>query len=392
MAVMIIAVAVGTAVAASLLALSLDISSKIAVELRSYGANIIVQPKVSSLANISGQKRYLDEGDVVKAKTIFWRHNIMGVVPFLLVRDDVLGVTIAGTWFKKNLAVPGEKIGFDTGASIVMPWWSLDGRWPSTESEIVAGIGFARSRGVKIGDRVTVIGGQYSIAGIIDTGGREDEMLIGELATVQRAAGLQGKVSQVFVSALTTPMDEFAYKDPAAMSKKEYEKWYCTAYVTSIAKQLEEAFNGSTVKPIWPVAETEGKVLHRLELLIGLLTVVSLCAAALGVSTTMIMSLLRRTREVALMKAIGADSRQTAMIFLAEALFIGAVGGIAGYLMSLGVSSYLGRQVFGAGLQQRGVLFPISMGIAIAIAVLGAFLPVKRALSIKSAIVLKGGQ
>ena len=59
---------------------------------------------------------------------------------------------------------------------------------------------------------------------------------------------------------------------PHTMSQTEYEKWYCTGYVTSIAKQLEEVFLGSTSRPIWPVAETEGKVLGRLKLLIYLLT------------------------------------------------------------------------------------------------------------------------
>jgi len=215
---------------------------------------------------------------------------------------------------------------------------------------------------------------------------------VGELEVVQRLAGIPGRISQVFVSALTTPMDAFAYKDPQAMTRKEYEKWYCTGYVTSIAKQLEEVFSGSTVRPIWPVAETEGKVLNRLELLIALLTAVSLLSAALGVSTTMIMSLLRRIDEVALMKAIGADSSKTIAIFLTEALIIGIVGGFIGYLLSLGISGYLGYKVFGAALEQKGMLLPVSMGVSVLIAVIGAYLPIRRALIISPAIVLKGGR
>jgi putative ABC transport system permease protein len=217
-------------------------------------------------------------------------------------------------------------------------------------------------------------------------------MLVGELSVMQRAAGLPGKISQVYVSALTTPMDEFAYKDPDTMTKKEYEKWYCTGYVTSIAKQLEEVFAGSTARPIWPVAETEGKVLNRLELLIVLLTAVSLLSAALGVSTTMIMSLLRRTEEVALMKAVGANRVQTAVIFLSEALIIGLIGGSVGYLLSLGISGYLGYAVFGTALQQKGILLPVSMGASVLIAVMGVYLPIRRALAIRPAVVLKGGQ
>ena len=392
MAVMIIAVAVGTAIAASLLALAFDISSKVSKELRSFGANIIIQPRATGLAGVSGQKRYLRETDIVKAKTIFWRHNIIGVAPQLLVRDDALKATVLGTWYQRTIPVPGEKKGFDTGAAVVMPWWAIEGKWPQTENEILAGAGLAERRGWKTNDRISVLGRPFILSGILNTGGKEDEMLVGELATVQQLAALPGTVSQVFVSALTTPMDEFAYKDPNSMTKKEYEKWYCTGYVTSIAKQLEEAFLGSAARPIWPVAETGGRVLNRLELLIVLLTAVSLLAAALGISTTMIMSLLKRTEEVALMKGLGADVLQTVTIFLAEALVVGLAGGAAGYLLSLGISSYLGHQVFGTALAQKGILFPVSLGVAEVISALGAYLPIRRALRIRPAIVLKGGQ
>lgn len=389
---MIVSVAVGTAITASLLSLSFDITAKVSRELRSYGANILIQPKVTGLAGISGQKRYLREEDVVKAKTIFWRHNILGVVPMLIVPDDRPGVFILGTWYRKRIPLPGEKKSFDTGAVSVMPWWSIDGTWPQAENEILAGVSLARKLGLKINDALAVKGNHFRISGILNTGGREDDMLVGDLAVVQRLAGLSGRISQAYVSALTTPMDAFAYKDPQAMTRKEYEKWYCTGYVTSIAKQLEEVFGGSTVRPIWPVAETEGKVLNRLELLIALLTAISLLAAALGVSTTMIMSLLRRIDEVALMKAIGADSSRTIAIFLTEALIIGVVGGLVGYLLSLGISGYLGYKVFGAALEQKGLLLPVSMGVAVLIAVTGAYLPIRRALTISPAVVLKGGR
>lgn len=391
MAIMIIAVAFGTAIASSLVSLSFDIGSKVTRELRSFGANITVVPRTAGIAEIAGQKRYLREEDIVKTRTIFWRHNILGVVPFLEVRDNDKGLTVLGTWYRKDLAVPGEEKGFETGASVVMPWWSIQGTWPENDEEILAGSTVSGRRGTKIGDILMIRGRKFIVSGILNTGGREDEMLVGNLSTVQGLYGLKGKVSRVFVSALTTPMDDFAYKDPDKMTKKEYEKWYCTGYVTSIAKQIEEVFRDSSARPIWPVAETEGKVLNRLSLLIYLLTAVSLLSSALGVSTTMIMSLLRRTDEVGLMKAIGADRYRIIIIFLSEAIVIGVAGGILGYLLSIGVTGYLGVKVFGAVLEQKAILFPISISAAVIIAVMGIYLPIRKALGISPAIVLKGG-
>ncbi len=390
MAVMVVSVAVGTAIAASLIALSLDIETKVSKELRSFGANIVIQPKVTGLADVAGQKRYLREKDIVKTKTIFWRHNIVGVVPFLNLKDKKTGMNVLGTWYRHVMSVPGEEKGFETGVFNVMPWWSVEGKWPSADNEIMIGISLSRRFNKKIHDTLDIFGKKLVISGIVNTGGKEDDMLVGELSHVQRISSHEGKISKVFVSALTTPMDAFAHKDPEKMTKKEYEKWYCTGYVTSIAKQLEEVFLGSTSRPIWPVAETEGKVLGRLKLLIYLLTTASLVAAALGVSTTMIMSLLRRTDEVALMKAIGADRMRTVTIFLTEALIIGITGGVIGYVLSFGVSEFIGINVFGTALKQRAILFPVSIGMSIIIAVLGSYLPIKRALSISPAIVLKG--
>lgn len=174
---MIVSVAVGTALAASLLALSFDISSKVSKELRSFGANIIIQPKVSGLAGISGQKRYLREEDMVKAKTIFWRHNILGIVPFLVIHDDTLDVNLLGAWYRKTLPLPGEKKGFETGAASVMPWWSIDGAWPSRDDEILAGTGLADRLKKKAGDSVAIRGRKFRITGIVNTGGKEDDML-----------------------------------------------------------------------------------------------------------------------------------------------------------------------------------------------------------------------
>lgn len=391
MAVMIASVAVGTAISASLLTLSLDISSKVSKELRSYGANIIVRPKVNGLAAISGQKRYLREEDLPKIKTIFWRHNIEGIAPVLIVHDNERNLTLLGTWYQRKIPVPGEENGFEAGVANVMPWWEIDGNWPSTDREILAGAGIAKRLGLKIGDRLKVRGAEFAVTGILSTGGKEDDMLIGELSTVQDLWGLNGRVSQVFVSALTTPMDEFAYKDPLAMTTREYEKWYCTGYVTSIARQIEEVIGGSSARPFWPVAETEGKVLKRLRLLIILLTSVLLLSAALGISTTMIMSLLRRSEELALMKAMGADRLQTIRVFLAEALVIGLSGGSIGYIISFGISGYLGYMVFGAALQQSAILLPVSIAVAVLISMMGAYLPVRKALRVTPAVVLKGG-
>jgi putative ABC transport system permease protein len=133
---------------------------------------------------------------------------------------------------------------------------------------------------------------------VVTTGGFEEEQLFAPLVTVQSLLHQQGKVSRVLVSALTVPMDEFGRKDPALMTKDEYEKWYCTAYVTSVAKNVEEVMAGSRAKPIWQIASAEGSLLLKLNSVMLLLTVLAL-AAATAVSTSD--GLMERSPEIALM-------------------------------------------------------------------------------------------
>ncbi|MFC1549448.1 ABC transporter permease [Nitrospirota bacterium] len=394
MALMIISVAMGTAVSASLITISLDIKSKVSRELRSFGANITLEPKVEGLADLAGQRRYLREQDIPRAKSIFWRHNIVGIAPFLesklkLAHDgNEREVEGFGTWLRRDLPLPGSEATFEAGVLTVSPWWEVTGALPSVDT-VVLGHTLASEQGIITGDNVLINDKYFRVSGTLMTGGPEDRKVFLDLSAMQALRGLPGAVSRVQVSALTTPMDDFAYKDPKKMSTTEYEKWYCTGYVTSIAKQLEEAFKGSSARPIWHVAETEGQVLGRLSVLVYLLTAASLIAAALGMSTTMAASLLRRLDEVALMKALGAGFADITLIFMAEAFIIGLSGGLLGYLASLGIADYIGNVVFGGSLSQRELLLPVALMSAFGIAALGAMLPIRRALRVKSAIVLK---
>jgi putative ABC transport system permease protein len=398
MALMIASVAVGTAMAASLITISLEISGKVSKELRAFGANILIEPQIEGLADISGQKRYLRQEDIIKAKTIFWRHNILGIAPFLQtkaevrVKDKVEQIDVVGTWYEKELPLPGETKNFSAGSKTIFPWWYIEGQWPDTADKIVIGTSLSSRLGIKKGDRILLDGKSFWVSGTLETGGNEDNQIFMDLESLQESKNMRGKVSRVLVSALTKPMDEFAYKDPETMSHLEYEKWYCTGYVTSISKQLEEVFYSSRAKPIWQVAETEGKILGQLELLIYFLSFTALIASALGVSTTMIMSLLHRIEEIGLMKAIGADSGKIIAVFLSEGIVIGFIGGLLGYTLSIAVAEFIGINVFNTGFEQRTVLLPIAVGSAILISIAGTLLPIRKALSIKSDIVLRGAE
>ncbi|GAC1448908.1 MAG: hypothetical protein PVSMB11_10370 [Desulfuromonadaceae bacterium] len=196
-------------------------------------------------------------------------------------------------------------------------------------------------------------------------------------------------MSRVLVSALTVPMDAFGRREPQSMSKAEYEKWYCTAYVTAVAKNIEEALRGSRAKPVWQIASAEGALLAKLDLLMVLLTVMAVAASATSVSACTMASMVRRSGEIALMKALGADRSQIALLLLGEIVLLSLLGGCIGYLLGQYLAELVSTRVFNSSLTSPAWLFSAAMASAFLVALLGSLAPLRRALSIEPARALQ---
>jgi len=78
-----------------------------------------------------------------------------------------------------------------------------------------------------------------------------------------------------------------------------------------------------------------------LQIIFGGVGATALLVAAIGIANTMAMAILERTREIGLMKALGATNRDVLSVFLGEAAGIGLIGGIGGVLIGWGGSQIL---------------------------------------------------
>ena len=388
-----LSITMGAAVATAFLGIAGEVSHKMALELRSYGANILLEP---AAAEVGG---FLRETDLPKIKTVFWKYNITGFTPYLFgIAEFSAGGkrergVIAGTWFNKQLEVPGEEPTVQ-GVKVIAPWWDLQGNWPEAADDAIVGASLARRLKVVVGSDLEAAAGgrsrRFRVAGIVTTGGYEEEQLFVPLVTVQELLQRQEKVSRVLVSALTVPMDDFGRKDPALMTKDEYEKWYCTAYVTSVAKNVEEVMAGSRAKPIWQIASAEGALLKKLNSVMLLLTILALGASATAVSTSLMASMAERSPEIALMKAVGADRFQISAIFMGETLIISVIGGVIGYLLGNQLAGIISRTVFNSAIASPLWLFPTAIISAFIVAIAGSVMPLRRALLVEPVRVLKG--
>ncbi|MBI2832732.1 MAG: ABC transporter permease [Chloroflexi bacterium] len=422
-AVVFLAVLLGASLASSLLTVYGDVSGKMSRELRSYGANILVRPESAGLELEVGGISYtppsarvlLDEKELPKIKTVFWKNNITGFAPFLSVLAKVNNETVvlSGTWFEKTISVPQlaprqfankaaatkEAPTFTTGIKAIAPWWRLQGDWVTEGDldEAIVGAEVARKLGIAAGDRFnTDYEGKSTmlkVAGVVTTGGFEDSQVFVNLPLVQQLLGISYGIDKALVGALVTPESKIVRsikgKRPDKMTPEEYELWYCTPLVESIAYQIEEVIPGAEAGPIRQVSEAESSFLGKTELLVLLITGAALTASALGVMAAMNTMVMHRRREIALMKAIGAHDSQVATIFFLEAGIIGLSGGLAGYLAGLGLAQLIGREVFGMPFSFSSIAFPVTLALAIVIALAGSFVPVRRAIKTEPVILLR---
>ncbi len=400
-------VALGVSLAAAMLNVMFDVGDKVNQELKAFGANITVAPKNASLLNDvygvgsdSGHKEYLNEEDLGKIKTIFWTNNIVAFTPMLNGTVSVNGqnVNLTGTWFNYHMTLPTGDA-FDTGVEEMKSWWQIDGDWPKDNTDqVLVGQKLAESLQVKTGDtlsyrRADGTQGQFVIAGIVSGGGNEDNAILASLPVVQQALNLKGKVSEIEVSAITTPENDLARKaaaNPERLSQAEREIWYCTAYVSSIAFQIEEVVNNSSARPVRQIAESEGKILDKTQLLMLLITVLSLISAALGVSNLVSANVMERSREIGLMKALGAKNYEVILMILTETLIAGILGGIVGYFIGMGFAQVIGYTVFGSAIANNIVVVPIVGALMVAVILLGSVPAIRTLLSLQPASVLHG--
>jgi putative ABC transport system permease protein len=398
-----LAITLGVAVATAMIAVATDIGDKINRELRSYGANLLVTPQEDTLdVEIGGVNlkppsdgAFLNESDLPKIKGTFWRHNILGFSPMLPVTvalgegAGTTDATLLGTYFAKNLSF--GKDAFTTGVRTTHPWWKIEGAWPPDDSsDVLVGEHLATKLGQRPGGTLVIAGQTHHVAGILSTGGAEDDEIVAPLGLAQQILGKPGAVRRIYVSALTKPEDALARRDPKAMNPELFDRWYCSPYVQSIAYQLQEAIPHSHAEQIRQVAQNEGTVLSRIKGLMLLVTLAALIASALAVSAAMATTIFERRGEIGLMKALGAGNFLVAAMFFAESALLAILGGVAGFFAGSFLAHHIGRSIFASQISIQPVLFPVILAIAVIVTFAGSAAAIRRAVQFDPVFALRG--
>ena len=407
-------IALGASLATAMLNVMMDVGNKVSQELKAYGANITVAPKSASvledLYEIEGedtsQTAYLREDELGKIKTIFWAFNILDYAPFIdttVTLPDGGQAKIVGSWFDHHMDLPtGETL--DTGIQNLRTWWDItDGAWldeqkEGSENGCMVGSVLASRLGLSAGDTLHVEtdkGAQdLTVAGIFDSGGDEDEQVYASLDTVQALSDTDGLLTSIEVSALTTPDNELAEKaatqGPESLSISQYETWYCTAYVSSICFQIQEVITDSVAAPVRQVADSEGAIMEKTQLLMVLITFLALIGSALGITNLVTASVMERSNEIGLLKAVGATDGRISSLILVEIIITGVIGGVIGYFAGFGFAQIIGHTVFSSSIEMQLMVIPIVAVLVLAVVLIGSVPAIRMLLRLRPTEVLHG--
>ena len=377
------AIALGSAGVSALGAVLLHAGDQIDAELSSFGANL------SLAAQREGDTLPTSALDAIGA--IFWRHNVTGVLPLLplRVRRGEAVVPVVGTWFDRDFGG-----GLRGGLTRVRPTLPVEGRWPGEDAaEAAVGRRLAARLGLSSGGVLRAeLGGasaEWRVVGIVAGGGEEEDQAFAPLERVGELAGSRGRFVRAEVAALTVPEATGARRDPSAMTPAEYDAWYCTAYPSAIAHQLQAAVPGSHAEVVRQTSGAAAQIQTRLRVVLMALAALVVAGTAVGATAAMASTLVERRLEVGLLRALGAERRQVAAFFLGEAAIVGSLAGLAGSLAGIAAGRWLVGVVFNVGTTASWALVPYGSLLGLAIAMLGSLAPVWRTVRRSPASILK---
>jgi len=357
------AITVGAAVVSSLTNLYFDISIKMSEELRAFGANVIISPHKTEQKK-AGSDRGVDAARLTEALHALPKDKLLGGSPFLygLVRLDLANAVLVGVDFP--------------GLRTISPYWQVQGSWVSAnfdERNAMVGRRLAESMELTVGKTVTITNADRTIRhpvtvrGIIDTGDAEDDQIFVNLSLAEKILNLPGKADFMMASVVLQANE-----------------------ADIVTARLGAEFPDLDIRPIRKISQADGQILEKIQGLMALVAGVILVITTLCVNATLTAMVAERTPQIGLQKAIGASNRDIVVQFLSETAVIAVVATALGLGFGFLLAQALGQAVFSAWVTFRPIVIPLTLFLSLAAALAASILPVRGAIRIAPARVLRG--
>ncbi|WP_083570331.1 ABC transporter permease [Bifidobacterium lemurum] len=384
----VVASLVGAATLFCLAAICLTVPQQMNEEMRSYGANLIVTSQ-SGLDDETVRSIEDEVNDVAEARAATYRYETVRInsAPYVLAGIDVSEVqalnrhwSVDGSWPSEGNVLVGtdvaEAMGLEVGSTITIGYRDTDNSDNSdgatdgdadsdadADSDSVSG----QMRDGRVStDILETDGVDYRVAGILDTGGSEDEIVYAVASDVAALAGERGP-------------DVIEFSSSAGDEQ-------LSALVSTLNS---DTALGVSAQQVTKMTASNQRIIAMLQTLFWIVSLVVLVLTLVGVSTTMSSIVSQRRNEIGLRKALGASSASVAVEFFVESALYGLIGGLVGMGLGYALARVLCENVFERTLAFNGLLGLASVLLSMVLAVVASVSPVRRATRIDPAVVLR---
>lgn len=318
--------------------------------------------------------------------------NPVGISKAILTSNDLKiidGVGGVKKAYGQVMSMPSIEFGGEKGTTICIaftaggfedfPMYKLrEGRYyRAAAGEAIIGGGLANDvfkRDVRIGDTIKLNNASFRVVGILEKGSGmmaiADSMVAVDTADMQRITG-QSKAVNAFVEIDAKLLPGANPDDVAAVIAERLRNAHKVTAETQDFTILTPAAASNIV----------GSIIVTLNLFLGGLAGIALIVGGVGIMNTMFMAVTERTREIGILKAVGARDSNILEIFILESGMIGLVGGVIG--CAIGWSLSYGMNLFGVPSNVDLSLIGYALAFSFVVGMVSGFIPARVASSLE---------
>ena len=371
----ILGIFIGVFLISSLLSLSEGLKASVVQQLQGIGTDVLmVMPgDISDIfTTLMGGTKLTekDMGAIKKAK------GVEAVVPMIYVGDVVKYQGLSKTVLLFGLDLRNARKVYEEDMSLDV----AEGRYPEAgRREILVGSSVPEDvfPGLRIGTQAVIKGKKFEIVGILkSTGDKQDDGMIAfDIDIFKSITGVKDPGMAMAKVAEGFSPDQVAKNIKANLT--ETRKRQRGEEEAKFSVLTNEAMSGIV-----------GSIMGIIQVAVMAFASIAVIVGGIGIMNTMYTSVRERTREIGILKAVGAKRSTITLIFLIESGLIGLIGGLGGMVLGLGLAKLI--ELVGqvhplfyikASISPFIILF--GMGFSFLIGCLSGFFPSKSAASLK---------
>ncbi len=384
----LLAVTLGVTAMVAIQNITVFSEQKIAGDMESLGANVLVLPPSVTLkdyysADMHGQTM---PEEYVSRLALARMPGVENLAPKLCVESDVdsIPVTVTGilpqSEFQAKAAWQGlglitNSVGSDRGCCATKTNVGAGSDDPNSlattrtiqelgDRDVILGPDLADQLGAKVGDKLNVLGKDFSVLTVLPaTGTIDDSRMFAHLHSVQDLSGAGPVVNVIEIMACC--------EDAAG------------SLITNLSAELPD----TRVITIAQVVETQLAVNGLMSRLSWVFLSILLLVGGASIASVMYANVTERRKEIGTLMALGASRGFVTQMFLGKATLLGLTGGFGGFVLGTIVAAILGPQLLGIYVQPMPQLLAVGMGTATVVAVGASFLPARRAAGLDPCLV-----